>query len=327
MDYAPPRPLVSPPATIRLEAITYAAIIGAGGLLSWLSADHPALLPVWAPWDFSWPEYLGLTLALFWYLRGLDAAPLAERPPLWRRIAFFAGLGLLYAVLQTRFEYLSQHMFFLNRTQHVAMHHLGPFLIALGMSGATIRRGMPPWLARAIGHPFFAIPIGVLQQPLLAAFLFVGSFYFWLVPDIHFRAMIDPRLYALMNWTMVLDGILFWTLVLDPRPRPAARVSFGTRAALAFGVMFPQIILGAIITFTQSDLYPYYELCGRLYPSIAALYDQHVGGIIMWIPPSMMSIIAVLLVINALRIHEDSIEETDEDAASMANLAKSWTGR
>ena len=327
MDDASPRLFVSPPATDRVEAIVYAAIIGLGTLLAWLSADHPALLPVWAPWDFSWPEYLGLALALFWFLRGLGALPQAERPPLWRRIAFFAGLGLLYAVLQTRFEYASQHMFFLNRTQHVVMHHVGPFLIALGTSGTAIKRGMPSRLARALEHPIVLAVIRVLQQPMLAAFLFVGLFYFWLVPDVHFRAMIDPRLYALMNWSMVLDGILFWVLVLDPRPKPPARVSFGTRVALAFGVMFPQILLGAIITFTQRDLYPYYELCGRLYPSISALYDQHVGGIILWIPPSMMSILAVLLAINALRIHEDSITETDEDASSLATLSKSWTGR
>jgi putative membrane protein len=327
MDYASPRLIVSPPAADRVDTIAYAAIIGLGALLSWLSADHPSLLPVWAPWDFSWPEYLGMTLVLFWYLRGLGAMAAAERPALWRRIAFLAGLALLYAVLQTRFEYLSQHMFFLNRTQHVVMHHLGPLLIALGTAGAAIKRGMPAWLARLIGRPIFTAPINVLQQPLLAAFLFVGSFYFWLIPDIHFRAMIDPRLYALMNWSMVLDGVLFWVLVLDPRPKPPARVSFGTRAALAFGVMFPQIILGAIITFTQRDLYPYYELCGRLYPSITALYDQHVGGIITWIPPAMMSVLALLLVINALRIHEESITETDDDASAMATLAKSWTGR
>ena len=326
MDRALPR-LHLPPTVDREEAAAYALILALGALLSWLSAVHPSLLPVWAPWDFSWPEYLALTLVPFWYLRGLGTTAAEERPALWRRVAFFAGLALLYAVLQTRFEYAAQHMFFLNRAQHVAMHHLGPFLIALGAAGATIERGMPAALRRAIAHPAVRLPIGVLQQPFIAAFIFVGSFYFWLVPGIHFRAMIDPRLYALMNWTMVLDGVLFWALVLDPRPKPPARISFGMRAALAFGVMFPQIVLGAIITFAQRDLYPYYELCGRLYPSMSALSDQRAGGVIMWIPPAMMSVLAVILVINALRLHEESLAEEDEDAASLAALSSRWTGR
>ena len=92
--------------------------------------------------------------------------------------------------------------------------------------------------------------------------------------------MINWRLYAVMNWSMVLDGLLFWCLVLNPRPKPPARISYGMRAALAFGVMFPQIVLGAAIAFSQRDLYPYYDLCGRLFPSIGALTDQRIGGIV-----------------------------------------------
>jgi putative membrane protein len=311
----------------RIEVIAYSAILTLGVLLYWLSADHPALLPVWAPWDFSPSEYLATVLILFWFVRGLTLTPAGERSPPWRRALFVVGLTLIYAVLQTRFEYWSQHMFFLNRIQHVTMHHLGPFLIALGCAGGAIKRGMPVWLQRVIASRPVAAMMSVLQQPVVATVLFVGLFYFWLVPAVHFRAMINAQLYAVMNWSMVLDGVLFWVLVLDPRPKPPARVSFGTRAALTMAVMFPQIVLGAAITFAQRDLYPYYDLCGRLYPDITALNDQHIGGIVIWIPPAMMSVIGVILVVNALRLHEDTIKETDDDAAALAALAKRWTGR
>ncbi len=79
--------------------------------------------------------------------------------------------------------------------------------------------------------------------------------------------------------------------------------------------------------FRRRDLYPYYDLCGRLFPSISALNDQHIGGIVIWIPPAMMSAMAVLLVINALRLHEEATSEDDADGAALAALAKSWTGR
>ena len=319
--------LALPAAAQRPDRAAYAAILALGVLLFWLSRSHPTLMPVWAPWDFSPLEYLATAFVLLWFCRGLASAPPAERPAVWRRAAFLAGVGVIYAVLQTRFEYWSQHMFFLNRIQHVAMHHLGPFLIGLGAAGGTIKRGMPPRLRLAIGSPAVASILRVLQQPLVAAFLFVGLFYFWLIPLVHFRAMIDARLYAVMNWSMVLDGILFWSLVLDPRPKPPARVSYGARVALALGVMFPQIVLGAVITFSQSDLYPYYDLCGRLFPSISALNDQHIGGIVIWIPPAMMSAIAVLLVINAFRLDEEATSTTDGDGAALAARAKSWTGR
>ncbi|MGH6991477.1 MAG: hypothetical protein ACREE3_16380, partial [Stellaceae bacterium] len=68
-------------------------------------------------------------------------------------------------------------------------------------------------------------------------------------------------------------------------------------------------------------------LCGRLFSNISALNDQHIGGIVIWIPPAMMSAIAVVLVVNALRIHEETTTETDHDAAALAELARGWTGR
>ncbi len=80
--------------------------------------------------------------------------------------------------------------------------------------------------------------------------------------------MIDPDLYAVMNWSMILDGILFWVLVLDPRPKPPARISGVLRAVCSIGVMFPQIVIGAVIAFISDNIYPYYDLCGRIYPSI-----------------------------------------------------------
>jgi putative membrane protein len=312
----------------RIDLLFYGAIVAPGAILFWLSANHPALLPPWAPWSFSWSEYLASMLALGWFCRGLLRSSPATRPPAWRALAFVAGLAAIYAVLQTHFDYMAQHMFFLNRVQHVVMHHLGPFLIALGGAGPTIARGMPDPVRKLAESRPAAATLAVLQQPALAAFLFVGLFAFWLIPAIHFRAMLDPRLYAVMNWSMVLDGILFWSLVLDPRPAPPARIGFGARVALAIVVMFPQIALGAVIALSSHDLYPFYDLCGRLFPSITALADQHIGGIVSWIPPAMMSVIAVLLVLNALRIAEDAAApEDDPDAAALSALASRWTGR
>ena len=305
----------------------YAAILGLGAVLFWLSQDHPSRMPVWAPWDFSPPEYLATALTLFWFCRGLRRSPPQARPGVWRRAAFLLGVVLIYAVLQTRFDYWAQHMFFLNSIQHVVMHHIGPFLIALGAAGGTLNRGMPGWLCRAIAKPAVGAVVRTLQQPVLAVLLFSGVFYsFWLIPAVHFRAMIDPWLYAVMNWGMVLNGILFWCLVLDPRPKPPARVTYGTRMALAFAVMFPQIALGAAITFAQGDLYPYYALCGRLIPTIGVQLDQHIGGIVIW-DQATMSALAVVLVLNAMRLHEEATTASADQASPLAALASRWTGR
>lgn len=313
-------------AAVRARAI-YFAIAITGLTLWWLAQTHAALLPIWAPWEFSWFEFLSAWLIIYWYIRGLASMTPVERPSLIRRISFLTGVLVIYAVLETHFEYLAEHQFFFNRIQHVIMHHLGPLLIALSWPGAEIKRGMPMPLRRLVEHRIPTGVVHVLQNPVLAAFLFVGLFFFWLIPSIHFRAMIDPRLFALMNWTMVIDGVLFWCLVLDPRPSPPARISFGGRAALAVVVMFPQILGGAIITFNPRDLYSFYDLCGRIYPNLGAHYDQTVGGLITWIPPAMMSVIALLLVLNALRrVEEGNSADEEHDGSVPFFDASQWTG-
>ncbi|MHB8885995.1 MAG: cytochrome c oxidase assembly protein [Methylovirgula sp.] len=320
---------LAPPSAVDWpDRATYGAIFVLGAILFWLSYEHPSAMPVWAPWDFSPSIYLATALTLYWYWRGLALSPAAARPSIWRRVAFLLGLFLIYAVLQTRFEYWSQHMFFLNRIQSLAMHDIGPFLIALAWPGAMIEAGMPPWIRRFVKSRFVTTVGRVCGQPAMATFLFIGIFYLWLIPAVHFLAMIDHRLYAVMNWSMIIGGLLFWCLVLDPRPKPPARLSFGMRGALALGVTFPQTLLGAVITFVPRDLYSFYDLCGRLFPSISPLSDQRTGGIVSWIPAGMMSTIGLVLVLNFLRLHEETTTETqDEESASLAALATRWTGR
>jgi putative membrane protein len=304
-------------------------LVACGVLLWWAATFHVTSLPIWAPWDFSWLWYLAATFTAWWYVRGLALGTAGERPSAWRIASFAIGMLAIWAVLQTRYEYLAEHMFFLNRFQHLVMHHLGPFLIVLGWPGATIRRGMPAPTRRLLDWRGFGLVMRVVQQPILAAFLFVGLIALWLTPPVHFRAMVDPELYAFMNWTMVVDGVLFWALVLDPRPSPPAFGSFGARAAAAVAIIIPQIVIGAVISFAGTDLYAFYAWCGRIFPSIGAVDDQIYGGLIVWIPASMMSLIGLLLVINNLRLSDKERENADGYEAETGGVvisSKGWTG-
>ena len=72
---------------------------------------------------------------------------------------------------------------------------------------------------------------------------------------------------------------------------------------LSLAVMIPQIVLGAYITFTHHDLYPIYVLCGHAFVGMSSASDQVLGGLILWIPTSMMSVLAALIAFhNWLRL-------------------------
>lgn len=307
-------------------------VLAAGAALWWACATYPAELPVIAPWDFSWLEYLGATFPVLWYLLGLHRTAPHRRPHPLRRLAFLAGVATIYAMLQTHFVYLSQHMFFLNRLQSVGIHHLGPFLIALSWPGETLAAGMPVRLRRALEAAFVGRVLRIVHTPVFTATLFVLLLCLWLIPPVHFQAMISPPLYTFMNLSMVVCGLLFWGFVLDPRPAPPARFSYLARMATSIVVIFPQIVIGATLSFEMTAFYTYYDLCGRLFLSIGALFDQHLGGVVVWIPSSMMSSIAFLLNLNRIRLHDErrggGIGTDDiEIAPGIRISSKSWTGR
>lgn len=253
------------------------------------------------PYDFSPLTLLAFVVVLVLYVRGVKVLPAAERPGAVRITAFLLGLLLCYAVMHTRFDYYSQYMFFVHRGQHLVLHHLGPMLIALSNPLPVIRY----WAGRIppAASPYLA-PLGwvyrVLQQPFIAAFLFVGLIYFWLWPSIHFDAMLSRQIYWTMNWSMLLDGLLFWWLIFDPRsPYSSSALSYGMRILLLILVIVPQQLLGAWVVFSKDMVYDVYEVCGRAWP-MAPETDQLIGGILTWIPPSMMSLIGVLIILGRL---------------------------
>jgi len=260
-------------------------------------------LAFFLPWEFS-PLFVALALgAALAYARGLRRTAAGERVSILRRIGFWSGLALIYLVMHTRFDYLSQHMFYIHRLQHLVLHHLAPFLLALSRPQAVIARGLPlrvhdRVLAPAWRHPLVQWAYRLLQNWLVAPVLFVGLIFLWLDPEVHFYAMLSGPLYQLMNWSMLLDGLLFWFLMLDPRSRAeGALIGLGPRIGLLLAAAVPQIMLGAHIALAPEDLFGVYAVCGRAW-AISPLEDQQLGGLVTWIPAAMMHVVGTLIVIG-----------------------------
>jgi putative membrane protein len=283
----------------------YALLLMGGGTLYVLCRYFPADLPFWMPWEFSWPEFLATFLVLGSFVRGLVRTH--ERPAAWRIVCFVLGVAMDYAVLQTHLDFYAQHMFFIHRWAHFVLHHLGAFLIALGAAGPVIRAGMPRFLLPLLDARPVKGAMDFMQHPAVAPVLFVGLLYFWLIPAIHTRVMLDANLYDLMNWTMALNGIAFWSLILDPRPKPPARLSSLMRALMILLIELPQMLLGAVLSLSATDYYPVYEICGRILP-MTALNDQHYGGLIIWLPGTLTSFAAIIAVLVTMRLNEERAE-------------------
>lgn len=290
--------------------------------------DWPAAIQFLVPYQFSPLVTIITVVVLALYIRGSRAAGGRVEPVgAGRSIAFLLGLGLCYVVLHTRFDYYAQYMFFMHRLQHLVLHHVGPFLIALAVPWPVLALGLPDRLRaplrRAWDHALVQGPYRFLQHPIVAPALFVGLIYFWLMPEIHFDAMLSLPLYHLMNWSMLIDGLLFWWLMLNPKPSGgSAVVGYAGRVLILFLIMVPQIALGAYITLSGAGLYDVYDVCGRAWP-IAPSTDQELGGLLTWIPAAMMSVLGILMVIRLIMRYESG----RDTAAGTGQASPENTGR
>ncbi len=278
------------------------------------------------PWQFSPTTCALFALALMLYLRGWAVLRGESIHIGWARPSvFLLGLTLNYAVLQTHFDYLAQHMFWIHRLQHLILHHIGPTLLVLSAPVPVLRAGIPDPAWRALSVRGVRVPLTrlwrALQHPFIAPVLFVGLIYFWLIPSVHFTAMLDQRRYLLMNWSMLIDGILFWWLMLAPREaQGASALGYGVRCIILTAVALPQIVLGAYIALTTQPLYSIYAVCGRAW-AISPMLDQQLGGLLTWIPAAMMSAVGGIVV-----LHHVLAEDRQADAAQAPRAAQPSVG-
>jgi putative membrane protein len=67
------------------------------------------------------------------------------------------------------------------------------------------------------------------------------------------------------------------------------------------------MVLGAILALSMRDYYPVYEICGRVL-DMTALNDQHYGGLIIWLPGTLTSFAAMIVVLVTMRLNEERAE-------------------
>jgi putative membrane protein len=255
-----------------------------------------AVLMKWiVPWEFSWvflAIFLG-TCVLYW--RGCQKLSVSRG----RRMAFWSGMAIVYLSLQTYFDFYAEHEFFMHRIQQLLLHHLAPLIIMASYPGSVLRAGLPlRWRVHVLRPALRTWPWriinAVLLNPAVATVLFVVFVLIWLIPSMQTMAMLDWRVYRFMNWSMIVSGFIYWWLVLDHRPRPPGRMIPGVRVLSPGFTMAPQILAGAIITFSKADLYPIFEICGRAF-NFNVFTGQLIGGIIIWVPAATIETIGGLL--------------------------------
>jgi len=284
------------------------AVLSPATAMAHASGTHPTQQGPFQ-WTFS-PEIIVATLlAVAIYLRGMARRATIRNPvsPL-RHGMFLVGVGMIFLALQSPLDLLAEHLFWLHQIQHFMLRMLGPMLIVLAAPESVLIAGLPGAIRRnlivpTLGRGPLRALLGVLSRPLVAFVLFVASLYIWHVPAIHNAALASTPVHYLMHVTMLAAGLLFFWVVLG-QPDRTATASHGARVLMLIGAILSSIVIGALTTMKSAVLYTGYGMGMRLF-GISSMADETTGGIILWVPSSMMYIIAIMIVLHGRERKED----------------------
>ena len=225
-------------------------------------------------------EVIPITIAgvLYWH-RVLVLSWDGRRVPLWRQLCFGAGLLTISVALFSPIGHLAEELVIAHMAEHLLIGDVAALLIVLG-------------LTRSLLQPILAIPffnrLQVLTHPLVAFPLWVVNFYLWHVPALYDAAYGTAPLHALEHTTFLFFGCLMWMPVFGPLPKPEW-FGAGWKVAYVIAVRFSGAILGNVLMWSGSVLYPIYAP-GERYWGISALADQSTAGVIMMVEGTFLAL-------------------------------------
>ena len=93
---------------------------------------------------------------------------------------------------------------------------------------------------------------------------------------------------------------------LFPDPTLFRSVHYGLRVLYLGLIVLPNTILGAVITFSKSLVYTGYADVYRPF-DMSLMTDQQIGGLLLWVPGDMMSVLAAGIVMIMWYQREEAI--------------------
>jgi cytochrome c oxidase assembly factor CtaG/cytochrome c551/c552 len=209
-----------------------------------------------AGWSARAPLVVVLALASWLYARG--ARRLGPRWPRRRIAAGIAGAATAAFALLSPLEALADSSIAAHMIQHTLLIVVAAPLLALARPLAVAGSALPraPRVGRLLGTP----------RPALACGAHAIALWVWHLPPFYDMALASPLLHAFAHTTLLGTAILLWWSVTRGR----ARV---TGALWLFVTALHAGALGALLALSSRPWFAH-----------AALDDQQLGGLLMWIP-------------------------------------------
>jgi cytochrome c oxidase assembly factor CtaG len=199
--------------------------------------------------------------------------------PLWRQLCFGSGLLLIAIALFSPIGHIAEELVIAHMVEHLLIGDIASLLLVLGLTKPLLQ---PILAIRAFNR------LQVLVHPAVAFPLWALNFYLWHVPALYDAAYGAAPLHALEHSTFLFFGCLMWMPIFGPLPKPQW-FSAGWKVAYVIAVRFTSAILGNVLMWSGTVLYPIYAP-GERYWGISAMGDQSTAGAIMMVEGTFLAL-------------------------------------
>jgi putative membrane protein len=256
----------------------------------------PAGPPPLGPDGFDWTAWHAdpTVVAGLAALGGLYLAALRRGRAEGRRVkglqvfSFFAGLALLLGSLTGPLHDLADYYLF---SAHMVQHLLLVFAMP-----PLLLYGTPGWmLSPLLRHPLVLRLGRRVTRPSGAFVSFNLVLVAWHLPPLYNLAMDHHGVHIVQHLMIMVVSVILWWPVLSPSPE-LPRAPYPVQMLYLFVAGLPMVVVSIFITMAESVLYPYYATAPRVWEALTPHADQHVGGLIMWVPGGMVFLLVISVV-------------------------------
>ena len=215
-----------------------------------------------------------------------------------RASSFVAGLAVVAVALSPPLDGAAGKRFSAHMAQHVLLMLAAAPLLVAARPGAMVLEALPgPFRARvgrSLHRPGWRAARRLVTNPVVVLTVAVGGFWAWHLPRLYQAALSNAAVHGLEHATFLAGAFLFWTIVLDAGPK--RRLGLGPTCGFVFAAMLTNIWLAAGLAFATTPLYAAYARGG----AAAALADQQLAGVIMWVPADIVYFVTLLWLFRRL---------------------------
>jgi putative membrane protein len=219
--------------------------------------------------------------------------------PRWQVLAFAAGWLTLVVALVSPLDRVSKVMFSVHMTQHeLLMVVAAPLLVAarplLAMLWA-LPHGRRDDVAAAVHARPLRAAWGFLTGAVVVFVLHGVALWLWHVPALFEAALANDGVHALQHLSFFWTAVLFWWAVVHGR---YGRLGYGLGVLFVFVTSMHSGLLGALLTYAATTWYPTHA-ARTAAAGLAALEDQQLAGLIMWVPAGVLLLVVALALFAA----------------------------